>query len=139
MLRRVIKFPYSVDMNGTTLASEASARDPTARAARPPPRAIRVPCTKTRVGGNKKARDTRLQETTMLTPFVPSRPSLLALALVSSSLATAFAQEVAGQAQAMGAPVPKAISVSQQQLDAADKDAANFLHSNMSYAQTRYH
>lgn len=75
----------------------------------------------------------------MLTPFVPSRPSLLALALVSSSLATAFAQEVAGQAQAMGAPVPKAISVSQQQLDAADKDAANFLHSNMSYAQTRYH
>src|SRR5687768_1884794 len=41
MLRRVIKFSYSVDMNGTTLASEASARDPTARAARQlPPRAI---------------------------------------------------------------------------------------------------
>ncbi|MGR4867233.1 pyrroloquinoline quinone-dependent dehydrogenase [Variovorax sp. LARHSF232] len=75
----------------------------------------------------------------MLTPFVPSRSGLLALALISSSFATAFAQEVAGQAQAMGAPVPKAISVSQQQLDAADKDAANFLHSNMSYAQTRYH
>ena len=75
----------------------------------------------------------------MLTPFVPSRSGSLALALIASSLLPAFAQEVAGQAQAMGGPVPNAISVSQQQLDAADKDAANFLHSNMSYAQTRYH
>lgn len=79
----------------------------------------------------------RLPETTMQT-FVPSRSGLLVLALVSSSSA-AIGQEVTGQAQAMGAPLPKAISVSQQQLDAADKDSANFLHSNLSYAQTRYH
>ena len=51
----------------------------------------------------------------------------------------AFGQEVAGQAQAMGSPVPRDVSVSQQQLDAADKDGANFLHSNMRYAQTRYY
>jgi alcohol dehydrogenase (cytochrome c) len=70
--------------------------------------------------------------------FVPSRSGLLVLALVSSSPA-AIGQEVTGQAQAMGAPLPKAISVSQQQLDAADKDSANVLHSNLSYAQTRYH
>jgi alcohol dehydrogenase (cytochrome c) len=79
----------------------------------------------------------RLPETTMQT-FVPSRSGLLVLALVSSS-SVAIGQEVTGQAQAMGAPLPKAISVSQQQLDAADKDSANFLHSNLSYAQTRYH
>ncbi|MEP6739272.1 MAG: PQQ-dependent dehydrogenase, methanol/ethanol family [Caldimonas sp.] len=54
--------------------------------------------------------------------------------------AAAFAQaEVAGQGAATGAPVPKDVSVSQAQLDAADKDGANFLHSNMSYAQTRYY
>ena len=51
-----------------------------------------------------------------------------------------FAQaEVSGGAAATGAPVPKSISVPQAKLDAADKDSANFLHSNMSYAQTRYY
>jgi alcohol dehydrogenase (cytochrome c) len=52
-----------------------------------------------------------------------------------------FAQpEVSGGANApTGGPVPKSISVSQAKLDAADKDSANFLHSNMSYAQTRYY
>ena len=50
------------------------------------------------------------------------------------------AQEVQGQSgAAAGTPVPKAISVSQGQLDAADRDSANFLHSNMNYAQTRYY
>ncbi|MDB6000772.1 MAG: Pyrrolo-quinoline quinone [Rhizobacter sp.] len=64
--------------------------------------------------------------------------SSAALGLCSSA---AFAQpEVSGQtATATGGPVPKAISVSQQQLDAADKDGTNFLHSNMNYAQTRYY
>ncbi|MBV9890951.1 MAG: PQQ-dependent dehydrogenase, methanol/ethanol family [Rhizobacter sp.] len=53
----------------------------------------------------------------------------------------AFAQpEVAGGANAAtGGPVSKTISVPQQRLDAADKDSANFLHSNGSYAQTRYY
>ena len=49
------------------------------------------------------------------------------------------AQEIQGGAAATGAPVPKAISVAQNKLSAADRDSANFLHSNMSYAQTRYY
>ena len=43
------------------------------------------------------------------------------------------------RAAATGSPVPKDISVSQAKLTAADKDGANFLHSNMNYAQTRYY
>ena len=61
----------------------------------------------------------------------------ISLVLVSS---TAFAQaEISGQAAPTGVPVPKTISVTQAQLDAADTDASNFLHSNMNYAQTRYY
>ena len=63
--------------------------------------------------------------------------SMLVMAVLAS---TAMAQvEIAGQAAATGTSVPKNIAVSQAQLDAADKDAANFLHSNMNYAQTRFH
>jgi PQQ-dependent dehydrogenase (methanol/ethanol family) len=52
----------------------------------------------------------------------------------------AFAQaEISGVAAPTGGPVPKSISVSQARLDGADKDSANFLHSNMNYAQTRYY
>jgi alcohol dehydrogenase (cytochrome c) len=52
----------------------------------------------------------------------------------------AFAQaEISGQATATGSPVPKSISVPQSRLDGADKDSANFLQSNMNYAQTRYY
>jgi alcohol dehydrogenase (cytochrome c) len=47
--------------------------------------------------------------------------------------------EIAGQAAATGAPVPKNISVGQDQLDKAAGDARNNLHSNGSYAQTRYY
>jgi alcohol dehydrogenase (cytochrome c) len=55
----------------------------------------------------------------------------------SNALAQA---EISGQgAVASGAPVPKAVSVSQGQLDAASADSANFLHSNMDYAQTRFY
>jgi alcohol dehydrogenase (cytochrome c) len=51
-----------------------------------------------------------------------------------------MAQEIqGGGAAAAGSPVPKGISVSQGQLDAAAGDSANFLHSNMSYEQTRYY
>jgi alcohol dehydrogenase (cytochrome c) len=49
------------------------------------------------------------------------------------------AQEIQGGAATAGQPVPKNVSVSQGQLDAADRDGTNFLHSNMSYAQTRYY
>src|SRR6476660_8091837 len=57
-----------------------------------------------------------------------------------AAASASFAQaEISGGAAATGAPVPKSISVPQAKLDAADKDGANFLHSNMSYAQTRYY
>jgi PQQ-dependent dehydrogenase (methanol/ethanol family) len=49
------------------------------------------------------------------------------------------AQEVQGGAAATGSPVPKSISVSQEALSRADGNGRDFLHSNMSYAQTRYY
>jgi PQQ-dependent dehydrogenase (methanol/ethanol family) len=62
--------------------------------------------------------------------------SLVALACLAAPVA---AQEVTGQATPDSKPVPRAVSVSQQQLSAADRDGRNFLHSNMSYAQTRFY
>ena len=47
--------------------------------------------------------------------------------------------EISGQAAVAETFVPKAVSVSQKQLDAAGSDSVNFLHSNMNYAQTRYY
>ena len=47
--------------------------------------------------------------------------------------------EISGQAAVAETSVPKVVSVSQKQLDAAGSDSANFLHSNMNYAQTRYY
>jgi glucose dehydrogenase len=51
----------------------------------------------------------------------------------------ALAQEVQGAGAVTGSTVPRNVSVSQARLDAAARDANNFLHSNGSYAQTRYH
>src|SRR5207247_1205643 len=51
----------------------------------------------------------------------------------------ALAQEVQGAGAVTGSAVPRNVSVSQARLDAAARDGANFLHSNGSYAQTRYH
>ncbi len=66
--------------------------------------------------------------------------SVAAAAFLGTVALAAFAQaEVSGQGVATGAPVPKAVSVSQAQLDAADKDGTNYLQSNMSYAQTRFY
>ncbi|MGZ5155538.1 MAG: PQQ-dependent dehydrogenase, methanol/ethanol family [Caldimonas sp.] len=62
-----------------------------------------------------------------------------AAALLAAAGAAFGQAEISGQGAATGAPVPKAVSVSQAQLDAADKDGKNYLHSNMSYAQTRYY
>src|SRR5882672_1507381 len=54
--------------------------------------------------------------------------------------ALALAQaEVSGGGTKVSAPVPKNIAVSQAMLSGADKDGKNFLHSNMSYSQTRYY
>jgi alcohol dehydrogenase (cytochrome c) len=53
---------------------------------------------------------------------------------------SAFSQsEIQGGAAVAGSPVPKSISVSQSKLDRADGDGKDFVHSNMSYAQTRYY
>jgi len=60
-------------------------------------------------------------------------------AVLAATTGLSMAQEIQGGAASTGAPVPKNISVSQGQLDAAGNDSANFLHSNMSYEQTRYY
>ena len=65
--------------------------------------------------------------------------SLAWAAVLAAATSASMAQEIQGGAAATGAPVPKSISVSQGKLDAAGKDGANFLHSNMSYEQTRYY
>ncbi|CAN5479820.1 PQQ-dependent methanol/ethanol family dehydrogenase [soil metagenome] len=67
------------------------------------------------------------------------RALLVGILLALAGTAALGQAEIAGQAAATGSPVPKAISVSQGRLDAADKDSANFLHSNMNYGQTRYY
>jgi hypothetical protein len=62
--------------------------------------------------------------------FVRPRAAWSLLALFCAG---AMAQsEIQGGAGATGSPVPKAVSVSQGALSAADKDGRNFLHSNMS-------
>ena len=60
-------------------------------------------------------------------------------AVLAAATSVSMAQEIQGGAAATGSPVPKSISVSQGKLDAAGKDGANFLHSNMNYEQTRYY
>ena len=76
---------------------------------------------------------------------IPQKKLLLALGLIAGACGALLStdagaqSEIQGAAVATGSPVPKAISVSQAKLDAADGDASNFLHSNMNYAQTRYY
>ena len=59
-----------------------------------------------------------------------------ALALFSGA---ALAQEEVQQKKAAGGMAAPTPSVSQDMLNAADKDANNFLHTNGNYDQTRYH
>ncbi len=77
----------------------------------------------------------------MLHPKSPRhlRSPLIATALSLAALTAMAQSEIQGSAAATGLPVPKAVSVPQGRLDAADKDGSNFLHSNMNYAQTRYY
>ena len=63
----------------------------------------------------------------------------LAAALAAASFGAQAQAEIQNVAAPTGGPVPRNISVSQAMLNAADKDGANFLHSNMNYAQTRYY
>ena len=77
----------------------------------------------------------------MLHPKSPRhlRSPLIATALSLAALTAMAQSEIQGSAAATGLPVPKAVSVPQGRLDAADKDGSNILHSNMNYAQTRYY
>jgi alcohol dehydrogenase (cytochrome c) len=83
------------------------------------------------------------EETRMQINTLPVRRRLsCAMASALAVFATgALAQaEISGQGgAAAGVPVPRAVSVSQGQLDGATGDGRNFLHSNMNYAQTRYY
>jgi len=64
----------------------------------------------------------------------------IATALMAIGFGARTQPEIAGGAPAAtGGPVPSNISVPQARLDAADKDGANFLHSNANYAQTRFY
>jgi alcohol dehydrogenase (cytochrome c) len=67
------------------------------------------------------------------------RPTLLSVALMTLLQAPSWAQEIQGGAGAKTGMVPKAVVVTQEMLKKANGDASNFLHSNMSYEQTRYH
>jgi len=67
------------------------------------------------------------------------RNSVVALAMGTLTTLALAQVEISGQTTATGSPVPKTVTVSQAQLDAADKDSSNFIHSNMNYAQTRYY
>lgn len=69
-------------------------------------------------------------------PFVV-RSAILGAFMLGA--AAAGAQETPGGASTTGAAVPKGISVSQKQLNGADGQTANWLHTNCGYAQTRYY
>ena len=70
---------------------------------------------------------------------LPWRNLMAAAAALACVPSLSQAQEIQGGAAATGAPVPKSISVAQAKLNAAGADSANFLHSNGSYAQTRFY
>ena len=69
-------------------------------------------------------------------------PGLIKSALfvaLGTTTSLALSQEVKGQAGATGAGVPKNVSVSQDMLNGAGKQEANWLHTNGNYDQTRFY
>ena len=64
--------------------------------------------------------------------------ALLAVFL-SGATGAVIAGEAEGAATTLTKPVPKDINVSQAALDKADGDGTNWIHSNMSYNNTRYY
>jgi alcohol dehydrogenase (cytochrome c) len=63
----------------------------------------------------------------------------LAICAILGTAGTAAGQEIKGQKGLAGASITKNINVSQAQLNNADKQADNWLHTNGGYAQTRYY
>lgn len=74
----------------------------------------------------------------MQSSFFSIRTLVLSVAAVAATSAT-IAQEVQGQKGAAAAGVPKAVNVTQAQLNSAGGQTANWLHTNGDYAQTRYY
>jgi PQQ-dependent dehydrogenase (methanol/ethanol family) len=66
---------------------------------------------------------------------------LLALAMIAGFAGSAAAQEIAGGATTVAAPVPDSAwkNVTQQMLDAAEGDKANWLQTNLGYSNSRFH
>ena len=73
----------------------------------------------------------------MQSRFFSIRTLVLGAAAVAAT--SAIAQEVQGQKGAAAAGVPKAVNVTQAQLNSAGGQTANWLHTNGDYAQTRYY
>jgi len=74
----------------------------------------------------------------MQSSFFTIRRIAVGVAAVAAMSAT-IAQEVQGQKGAAATGVPKAVNVTQAQLNGAGGQTANWLHTNGDYAQTRYY
>lgn len=70
--------------------------------------------------------------------MLSSRALVVGVAAMAATFAAA-GQEVQGQKATAGAGVPKAVSVSQAQLNGAGNQTANWLHTNGDYGQLRYY
>jgi alcohol dehydrogenase (cytochrome c) len=73
--------------------------------------------------------------------FSMIRLSLLAAAMAAGSIDAGLAAETEGGATMMSAAIPssKVVGVTQPQLDAAEGDKSNWIHSNMAYTNSRYY
>ncbi len=81
-----------------------------------------------------------MPDTLTLQRRLPGRAFALSVLCAAACGAAHGQAEIQGGANAAtGMPVPRTVAVGQAQLNAADGDGRNFLHSNMSYAQTRYY
>ena len=74
----------------------------------------------------------------MKTNIVSLRALIVGIA-ATVAMSAAVAQEVQGQKGGAAAGVPKAVAVTQAQLNDAGKQNANWLHTNGDYAQTRHY
>jgi alcohol dehydrogenase (cytochrome c) len=64
--------------------------------------------------------------------------ALAAVFALCTVAGTAGSEEIQGQKGMNGTPIWKTVNVSQPQLNNADKQANNWLHTNGGYAQTRF-
>jgi glucose dehydrogenase len=106
----------------------------------------RLPGATTYASGVTRHRDVRRQDlasrgkqgTRMKSRCIALR-ALVVVVAAAATMSMTVAQEVQGQRGGAGAGVPKAVAVTQAQLNDAGKQNANWLHTNGDYAQTRYY